>query len=86
MFQLTKEEWGILMSQFAISSWGGTRKLPYAFTEQGVAMLSGLLYDPAGVEYLQRCTTPTELRDVDVSTYPVLRYACTGLTANPFSV
>jgi len=43
MFQLTKEEWKILMSQIATSSWGGTRKLPYAFTEQGVAMLSGLL-------------------------------------------
>jgi hypothetical protein len=32
-----------LMSHFATSSWGGVRKLPYAFTEQGVAMLSGLL-------------------------------------------
>ena len=43
MFQLTDEEFKILKSQFVISSWGGTRKLPYAFTEQGVAMLSGLL-------------------------------------------
>ena len=32
-----------LISQTVISSWGGTRKLPYAFTEQGVAMLSGVL-------------------------------------------
>jgi hypothetical protein len=32
-----------LKSQFVTSSWGGTRKLPYAFTEQGVAMLSGVL-------------------------------------------
>ena len=32
-----------LTSQTVISSWGGTRKLPYAFTEQGVAMLSGVL-------------------------------------------
>ncbi len=32
-----------LTSQIATSSWGGVRKLPYAFTEQGVAMLSGLL-------------------------------------------
>ncbi len=31
------------MSQFVTSSWGGKRKLPNAFTEQGVAMLSGLL-------------------------------------------
>jgi len=43
MFQLTREEYDNLMSQFVTSSWGGTRKLPYAFTEQGVAMLSGLL-------------------------------------------
>jgi len=32
-----------LKSQFVTSSWGGTRKLPYAFTEQGIAMLSGVL-------------------------------------------
>jgi hypothetical protein len=36
---LTKQEWEILISQFATSSWGGTRKLPYTFTEQSVAML-----------------------------------------------
>ncbi|MEK6732723.1 MAG: ORF6N domain-containing protein [Candidatus Omnitrophota bacterium] len=43
MFQLTKEELTDLMCQIGTSSWGGTRKLPYAFTEQGVAMLSGIL-------------------------------------------
>ena len=43
MFQLNIQEFNNLISQFVISSWGGTRKLPYAFTEQGVAMLSGLL-------------------------------------------
>ncbi len=43
MFQLTKEEYRILRSQFATSSWGGRRYLPYAFTEQGVAMLSSVL-------------------------------------------
>lgn len=32
-----------LKSQIVTSSWGGTRKLPYAFTEQGVAMLSGVV-------------------------------------------
>ena len=42
-FQLTKEESSILKSQIVTSSWGGARKLPYAFTEQGVAMLSALL-------------------------------------------
>ena len=32
-----------MIFQFGTSSWGGTRNLPYAFTEQGVAMLSGIL-------------------------------------------
>ena len=52
MFRLTKREWkslkfhfgmSNLKSQFVISSWGGRRTLPYAFTEQGVAMLSSVL-------------------------------------------
>jgi hypothetical protein len=43
MFQLTQNEFNILKSQFVTSSWGGTRKIPYVFTEQGVAMLSGVL-------------------------------------------
>jgi phage regulator Rha-like protein len=43
MFQLDKSELENLKSQFVTSSWGGVRKMPYAFTEQGVAMLSGLL-------------------------------------------
>ena len=46
MFQLTKEEFDELKAnlifQNGISNWGGTRKLPYAFTEQGPAMLSGI--------------------------------------------
>jgi len=32
-----------LKSQYVTSSWRGARKLPYGFTEQGIAMLSGLL-------------------------------------------
>lgn len=43
MFQLTREDFANLMFQFGTSSWGGTRKLPRAFTEQGVAMLSSVL-------------------------------------------
>lgn len=50
MFQLTKEEMSNLMFQIGTSSWGGTRKLPFAFTEQGVAMLSGVLRSPIAVE------------------------------------
>jgi hypothetical protein len=43
MFQLTRKELENLMCQFGTSSWGGTRKPPYVFTEQGVAMLSSVL-------------------------------------------
>ena len=43
MFQLTIDEFENLKSQIATSSWGGKRKLPSAFTEQGVAMLSSVL-------------------------------------------
>lgn len=50
MFQLKQEEWEILRSQFVTSSWGGVRYLPYAFTEQGVAMLSSVLRSDAAVE------------------------------------
>ena len=46
----TEEEFEILMSQFVISSWGGVRKLPFAFTEQGLAMLSGILNSDVAIE------------------------------------
>ena len=50
MFQLTKAEDDNLKSQFVISSWGGRRKLPYAFTEQGIAMLSSVLKSQTAVD------------------------------------
>lgn len=43
MIQLTKQEVTDLRSQFVTSSWGGRRYPPYAFTEQGVAMLASVL-------------------------------------------
>lgn len=43
MFQLTQAEYNHLKSQIVTSSWGGARKLPYAFTEHGVTMLAGIL-------------------------------------------
>ena len=60
MFQLTKEEWDDLRSQFATSSLklqsatskpgrGGRRKRPYAFTEHGVVMLANVLNSPTAV-------------------------------------
>jgi hypothetical protein len=50
MFQLRASERTILKSQFVISSWGGARSLPYAFTEQGVAMLSSVLRSERAVQ------------------------------------
>ncbi len=50
MFQLTKEELQNLIFQNGTSSWGGTRKLPFVFTEQGVASLSGVLKSKRAIE------------------------------------
>jgi len=50
MFQLTKQEFGDLRSHFVTSSWGGRRYPPYAFTEQGVAMLSSVLRSKRAVQ------------------------------------
>jgi len=52
MFQITKQEFANLKFQFGTSSsgWGGTRKLPYAFTEQGIAMLSSVLRGERAVQ------------------------------------
>jgi hypothetical protein len=50
MFQLTQSEFDILKSQIVTSSWGGTRKLPHVFTEQGVAMLSSVLRSKKAIQ------------------------------------
>ena len=50
MFQLTSDELKNLIFQFGRSSWGGTRKLPLVFTENGVAMLSGVLNSPRAIQ------------------------------------
>lgn len=50
MFQLSPEEFEILKSQIVTSSWGGTRKMPYAFTEYGVAMLSSVLRSKRAIQ------------------------------------
>jgi hypothetical protein len=49
-FQLDKQEFINLRSQFVTSSWGGRRYPPYAFTEQGVAMLSSVLRSPQAIQ------------------------------------
>jgi hypothetical protein len=51
MFPFARQEVAILKSQIVTSSWGGIRRaMPYAFTEQGVAMLSSVLNSPRAIE------------------------------------
>ncbi len=65
MFQLTQEEFENMKSQFAISSWGGRRKPPNAFTEQGVAMLSGVLHSERAIKVnIQIMRVFTRMREV----------------------
>ena len=50
MIELTTEEFENLRCQTGISSWGGTRFLPFAFTQEGIAMLSSVLRSPTAVQ------------------------------------
>ena len=50
MFELSLQEWNLLRTQFATSKKGGTTRPPFAFTEQGVAMLSSLLNSEIAIE------------------------------------
>ena len=79
MFQLNIKETENLKSQFATSSlvhekiWGGRRKLPYAFTEQGVAMLSSVLNSKTAIEVNIRIIRVfTKIREVLVNNKDIL--------------
>ena len=50
MFELSAKEFANLRSQIVTSSWGGSRYRPMAFTEQGIAMLSGIINSPRAIE------------------------------------
>ena len=68
MFQLTAEEFTHLKSQIVISSWGGIRKKPLVFTEQGVAMLSSVLRSRQAIQVnIQIIRTFTKLRQLMAS-------------------
>jgi len=63
MFELSEEELKILRSQIATSSWGGVRYSPFAFTEQGVAMLSSVLKSKRAIQVnIQIMRAFTQLR------------------------
>lgn len=73
MFQLSKKEFDNLMSQIVTSSWGGTRKLPYAFTEQGVSMLSGVLNSAIAIQvHIQIIRVFTKMKEMLLSNKDIL--------------
>ena len=65
MFELSKSELDDLRYQFGTSRWGGTRYSPFAFTEQGVAMLSSVLNSERAIQVnIQIMRTFTQLRNM----------------------
>jgi hypothetical protein len=69
MFELNNKEFAILRSQIVTSSWGGSRYLPMAFTEQGVAMLSSVLRsDRAIMMNIQIMRVFTKVRELLMDT------------------
>jgi len=79
MFQLTKDEFNNLIFQNGTSSWGGRRKLPYAFTEHGVAMLSSVLSSERAIEInVQIIRAFIRLRHI-IAENDALKYAIEGL-------
>jgi hypothetical protein len=73
MFQLSEQEFKNLKSQFATSSWGGTRKTPLAFTEQGVAMLSGVLNSTRAIKVnIQIMRIYTKMREMLLTNKDIL--------------
>ena len=74
MFQLTKDEFDNLKFQFGTSSWGGTRKLPLVFTENGVAMLSSVLNSKRAIQVnIQIMRTFTKIRTMLASNAQLAR-------------
>lgn len=73
MFQLSKKESENLKSQIVISSWGGVRKLPFAFTEQGVSMLSGVLNSSVAIQvHIQIIRVFTKMKEMLLTNKDVL--------------
>ncbi len=73
MFQLNAAEFENLRSQSGTSSWGGTRYMPLAFTEQGVAMLSSILNSPTAIRVnIQIIRVFTKMRELLLTNKDIL--------------
>ena len=74
MFQLTQDEFNNLISQNATSSWGGVRKLPFAFTEQGVYMLATVLKSKIAINVTKQIMrTFTKLKNQSVPYFDIIK-------------
>ena len=79
MFQLSKEEFDFLRFQIGIPKRGGTRYMPYAFTEQGVSMLSAVLNSPVAIDISIRIVRAfVRLRQM-ITDHEALRLTIEGL-------
>ena len=73
MFQLTNQEFANLILKFSTSRWGGTRKCPYAFTEQGIYMLMTVLKGPLAVKQSKTLVRLfKQMKDYIVENQPLL--------------
>lgn len=73
MFELNKEEFEILRSQIGTSRWGGSRYMPMAFTEQGVAMLSSVLNSERSIKVnIQIIRLFTRMREILINNKDIL--------------
>ncbi len=73
LLTLTQKEFTDLKCHFGTSSWGGTRKLPFAFTEHGILMLSSVLNSKRAIQVnIQIMRTFTKLREL-MATHKDLR-------------
>jgi hypothetical protein len=73
MFELSKEEFEILRSQIGTSRWGGSRYMPMAFTEQGVAMLSSVLNSERSIKVnIQIIRLFTRMREILINNKDIL--------------
>ncbi|HAT72534.1 MAG TPA: DNA-binding protein [Elusimicrobia bacterium] len=79
MFQLNKKEFENLMFQSGTSSWGGTRKMPHAFTEHGILMLSSVLKSSRAIQVnIQVMRAFVKLRQL-LNTHKELAHKLEGL-------
>jgi phage regulator Rha-like protein len=73
MFELTSNEFENMRSQNGTTSWGGSRYLPFAFTEHGVLMLSSVLNSPTAIQVnIKIIKVFTKLREIFIDNKDVL--------------